>query len=118
MGFFLTAPCAPPVNVHGHNTSSTSIWVDWDNVPLADQNGIILTYTVTYKELPNGSLKRAIVSAPATQASLNGLKKYRKYGITVFASNTQGDGSISLPIIVITDEDGELLIVSSCMVGS
>ena len=117
-GFFLTAPSAPPVNVHGHNTSSTSIWVDWDNVPLADQNGIILTYTVTYKALPNGSLKRAVVSAPTTQASLTGLTKYRNYSITVFASNAQGDGNISLPIIVITDEDGKLLIVSSCMVRS
>ena len=75
MGFFLTAPSAPPANVRGHNTSSTSVWVDWDNVPLADQNGIILSYTVTYTALPNGSPKTAVVSAPTTQASLTGLTK-------------------------------------------
>ena len=37
----LVEPSAPPANVQGHNTSSTSIWVDWDIVPVADQNGII-----------------------------------------------------------------------------
>ena len=107
MGFSLTAPSAPPANVRGHNTSSTSIWVDWDNVPLADQNGIILSYTETYTALPNGSPKTAVVSAPTTQAILTSLSKYRNYSITVFASNGQGDGNISLPSIVLTDEDGE-----------
>ena len=53
--FFLIEPNSPPANVQGHNTSSTSIWVGWDTVPVADQNGITLSYTVTYKLVPDGS---------------------------------------------------------------
>ena len=51
--FRLVEPSAPPADVQGHNTSSTSISVDWDIVSVTDQNGIILTYTVTYMALPD-----------------------------------------------------------------
>ena len=107
----LVEPSAPPANVQGHNTGSTSIWVDWDIVPIADQNGIILTYTVMYMALPDGSPQSTVVIAPTTQANLTGLTKYRNYSIKVFASTAKGDGNASEPIIVITDEDSKLSIV-------
>ena len=106
--FVLIEPNAPPVNVQGHNTSSTSIWVDWDTVPAADQNGIIRTYTVTYTAFPGGILRRAIVNAPTTHVTLRGLKEYTNYSILVFASTAKGDGNASDPIIVTTDEDSKL----------
>jgi len=82
--------------------------VDWDIVPVADQNGIIVTYTVTYKALPDGSPQTVVVSALTTRANLTGLTKYRNYSVTVFASTAKGNGNASQPIIVITDEDGRL----------
>ena len=91
----------------GHNTSSTSILVQWGEVPPDNQNGIIVNYTVTYKEVPNGSPLTKIVSAPTNQTRLIGLKKYTNYNITVFASTAKGDGNVSEPIIVITDEDSK-----------
>ena len=100
-------PNAPPTNVTGHNTSSKSIFVDWDDVPQPDQNGIILRYTVTYTALPNGSPVPQVVDAPTTQATLTGLNEYTNYSITVFASTSKGDGNVSEPIIVITDEDSK-----------
>ena len=102
-----TEPNAPPTNVQGHNTSSTSILVQWGNVPAADQNGIILSYTVTYRALPNGSPLTKIVSAPTTKVTLTGLNEYTNYSITVFASTVRGDGNVSAPIFVITDEDSK-----------
>ena len=111
MVFWLVEPSAPPANVQGHNTSSTSIWVDWDIVPVADQNGIVLTYTVTYMALPDESPQSTVVIAPTTQANLTGLTKYCNYSITVFSSTAKGDGNVSEPIIVITDEDSKLSIV-------
>ena len=109
--FWFVGPNAPPPKVRGHNTSSTSIWVDWDIVPVVDQNGIILTYTVMYKALPDETPRSTVVIAPTTQANLTGLKKYRNYSITVFASTAKGDGNVSAPIIVITDEDSKFSIV-------
>ena len=49
--------------------------------------------------------------APTTQANLTGLIKYRNCSITVFSSTAKGDGNVSEPIIVITDEDSKMSIV-------
>ena len=108
MYFFLIEPNAPPDNVQGRNTSSTSIWVDWDTVPVADQNGIILSYTVTYVALPGGIPRTAVVSAPITHVTLRGLEEYTNYSILVFAFTVKGHGNASDPIIVTTDEDSKL----------
>ena len=106
--FVLVEPNAPPVNVQGHDISSTSIWVDWDTVPVADQNGIILSYTVRYAALPSGIPRTAVVSAPITNVTLRGLEEHTNYSILVFASTVKGDGNASDPIIVTTDEDSKL----------
>ena len=82
--------------------------MDWDTVPVADQNGIILTYTVTYTALSGGIPWTAVVSAPITNVTLRGLEEYTNYSILVFASTVKGDGNASDPIIVTTDEDSEL----------
>ena len=97
---------APPANVSGYNISSTRIFVQWDHVPAAHQNGAILYYTVTYRALPSGSVKTKRVSAPASQTTLTGLNKYTNYSITVFASTCK-DGNVSAPIFIVTDEDSK-----------
>ena len=102
-----TEPNAPPADVRGHNTSSTSILVQWGEVPANDQNGIILSYTVTYKALPNGIELTKNVTAPTTQATLTDLNEYTNYSITVFAWTAKGAGNASAAIIVITDEDSK-----------
>jgi len=107
--FFFLGPNTPPSNVRAQNSSSTSIFVRWGNVPESDQNGIILSYTVDYKALPNGSPQTAVVNAPTTHVTLTGLNEYTNYSITVFASTMKGDGNTSVPIIVITDEDSKFL---------
>ena len=80
-------------------------------VPQADHNGILLSYTVTYKALPDGSPLTKVVSAPATQVTLTGLNEYTNYSITVFASTVKGGGLVSEPIFVVTDEDSKSLVL-------
>ena len=104
---YFSAPSAAPVDVQGHNKSSTSIQVQWGNVPAADQNGFILSYIVTYKVLPDGSPLTKEVSAPTVQATLIGLNKYTTYSITVSASTSKGVGPTSEHIIVVTDQDSK-----------
>ena len=81
--------------------------VQWGEVPAADQNGIIRSYTVTYKALPNGIELTKNVTAPTTQATLTDLNEFTNYSITVFALTGKGGGNVSAPIIVITDEDSK-----------
>ena len=103
--FSFVVPNSPPVNVQGHNMSSKSILVQWDSVPAENRNGIIISYTVTYMELPGGSTISQRVYAATTQATLTGLNKYTNYSIDVLASTLKGNGNSSEPIIVITGED-------------
>ena len=105
--FFLLEPNAPPADLQGYNGSSTSIFVQWGEVPAADQNGVIEKYTVTYKALPDDSPQTEEVSAPTTEITLTDLNEYTNYSITVFASTVKGAGNESKPIIVITDEDSK-----------
>ena len=74
---------------------------------MADQNGIILSYTVTYTALPGGISRMAVVSAPTTHFALRGLEEYTDYSILVFASTMKGDGNASDLIIVTTDQDSK-----------
>ena len=39
--------------------------------------------------------------------TLTGLNEYTNYSITVFATTSKGNGNISAPIIVISDEDSK-----------
>ena len=81
--------------------------VEWGVVPAADQNGIILRYTVKYTALPGDSEQTRVVNAPTTEATLMGLNEHTNYTITVFASTVKGDGNVSKPITLRTDEDSE-----------
>ena len=101
----IAIPNAPPTNVKGNNESSTSIFVQWNEVKADHQNGIILNYTVTYAELPAGDSGKEIVTAPRRNAILTGLQKYTNYSLILSASTAKGAGNKCEPIIVITDED-------------
>lgn len=94
-----------PSNVKLSIRSSTSIMVEWGYVPAADQNGIILSYTITYLALPGGSPQIKLVNAPTTKATLTGLNELTNYSVTVFASTVKGDGNVSEPLTIRIDED-------------
>ena len=104
---FLLEPAAAPLDVRGHNTSSTSILVEWDDVPPFDQNGIITNYTITYRSLTEGHNGSAIAGPFDRPKELTGLREYVDYDITVLASTSKGDGPQSSPILVSTDQDGK-----------
>ena len=100
-------PCAPPANVKGDNSSSTSILVQWDEVPENDKNGIIKGYNITYKDWRTGVEKTQTIDAPTRQVDLTGLNEFTKYNISVLAFTVKGDGPLSSTITVTTDEDSK-----------
>ena len=104
---FLTEPNAPPSNVNGHSVNATSIFVQWDQVPAEDQNGVILSYTVTYGAFPVCSTKTKNVTTPGKNFTFSGLNEFTNYSITVFASTVKGNGNVSAAIYVTTDQYGK-----------
>ena len=107
-------PSAPPASFRGYNTSSTSIFVQWDQVPAADQNGVILNYTIKYTETDSSGSeaitdKTVVVVAPKRNVTLENLNEYRIYNITVAASTSKGKGLESEPPLRIrTEQESKL----------
>lgn len=100
-------PGAPPQNVTGYNTSSTSINVTWNEVPEDKQHGDINRYTVMYNKTTNVINKSEVTKISEKIVELKGLDKYTIYDIKVLAATDVGDGPASDPIKVQTDEDSE-----------
>ena len=107
MQSFLSEPDGAPQNVRGHNTSSTSISVWWEEVQTDLQNGIITGYNITYKSQTESDNGVVVARPNDRQANLPGLKEFVEYNISVVAFTVKGDGPPSV-IVVRTDQDSKL----------
>ena len=102
---FRPGPSGPPQRVRGRFTSSTSIMVDWDVVREDQRHGEIISYTVRYQKLTDGTYKETKVTSRYDE--LKELDKFTVYKIEVLAATRVGDGPPSEPIEERTDEDSE-----------
>ena len=102
-------PRAPPSDFTGTNTSSTSLRVNWGEVPFPDQLGIIRGYRVLMWRTNQSEeiLKNVTVPVSSRNISFTKLEKYTNYTFQVSAFTVKGEGNKSEPIVVITDEDGK-----------
>ena len=110
------APQVFPWNVTGHNSSSTSIYLQWSAIPAELVAGVLREYRIAYYELNdrNESVKRYLLRLPVHQLSVNltDLEKYTNYsfelqGISKFF------GVSSPPIVIITDQDGKAVLYTT-----
>ena len=113
--FFCTEPSAPPSDITGDHISSTSIVVQWNEVPQEHRNGEIQGYRVLYSDA-DGREKKKTVDAPTRETSLIGLNKSTMYTIKVLAFTSAGDGPASSGISVTTAEDSKCS--GRCYVGT
>ena len=106
--FTFSVPGAAPSNVRANFTSSTSILVEWAEVPKEKRHGIIQYYTVIWKRVQGaGPQETRNVDAPVQQFELTNLAKYTEYSIQVLAATRIGKGPASIPILQRTDEDSK-----------
>lgn len=118
--FFVLVPVMPPLNITATNTSSTTILLTWNPIPLNYSNGPILEYRITFTEVQksvhkeNRYLWQRIVDGNKLSAFVTGLKKYTRYCFRMSGINRRGVGLDSMPITATTDEDG-MCIECSCI---
>ena len=109
--FDLLAPSAAPGNVQGYNSSSSSIRVTWTSVAAVHQNGMIVSYRVSYQAVGgsfiDGTTRDKQVVGASNQADLTGLEANVEYNITVYASTSAGEGPSSISIAVKTTKAGK-----------
>ena len=81
----------------------------WEEVPVVQQNGIIIKYTITYRSLTENHNGNVTVTGkpPALIGEITGLREYVEYNIKVFASTVKGDGPHSNVTVVRTDQDSK-----------
>ncbi|XP_022247809.1 tyrosine-protein phosphatase Lar-like isoform X3 [Limulus polyphemus] len=102
-------PGAPPQEIHGSAVSSRSLLITWKPPPLDQQNGQITYYKIKYLKASTSDdpqKARQIQTGPDERSFIiDGLEKWTKYHIWVLAGTVVGDGPLSAPLIVQTDED-------------
>ena len=81
--------------------------VTWLPVPGGYVHGILRGYRLLFKIDENSFYQN--VTTVNQSFELTGLEKFTNYFIKVLAYTRIGDGNVSDPVIVSTDEDGKLL---------
>lgn len=97
----------PPTRLAAYNTSSTSVMVTWLPVPDGYVHGILRGYRLFFKIDEDRFYQN--VTTLNQSFELTGLEKFTNYSVKVLAFTRIGDGNVSDPVLVSTDEDGKLL---------
>ena len=86
------------MSVTTSSSSSSTITVQWGEVPCIDQNGVITGYSVQYGVMGSGNTQTvAVDGAAATEATIGDLMSSTTYSIQVAAVNSEGTGVYSSP---------------------
>ena len=92
-------PSAAPSSVSVSKVTSSSITVQWEEVPCTEQNGNITGYIVQYHEMGSDTKQSMLVSgAERSGATISSLMSDTSYVIQVAAINTVGTGTFSKEI--------------------
>lgn len=112
------APSSSPQNVQLKSLSSTTIEVNWTEVPTIDRNGLIILYEVQYE--PNDTLNdpddapdrlaRRITNTTELSVLLTDLNPFVTYAVSVRAYTGVGYGPYSDVSFERTEEDGKQII--------
>ena len=88
----LTEPSGAPGFDSAETINSTSVFLKWQPVPPDSENGIIIRYTIHFRDLEKNKDGFKIVSASAINATVNGLRQKAEYSFWIVAATSKGDG--------------------------
>ncbi|KAA8594892.1 hypothetical protein FQN60_012027, partial [Etheostoma spectabile] len=90
------APSGYPENIILEESSATSLRLVWKSVPLIEQNGKIMKYSVLYKDINSrGNASEVVVPAPGSNVLLEGLSADTVYDVRLCAFTAVGPGPFS-----------------------
>jgi len=101
-------PDEPPAGITAQASSSTSLTVSWNSVPLGHENGVVIGYKVIYIDAAETQPKLNVsVEFNVSSVDITGLLVYTNYYIQVLAFTSKGDGNVSDCLITLTGEGGK-----------
>ena len=71
--------------------SSTSVQLEWDPIPDRFRHGVILKYTIVYRNEYTEKENRSYSPASAVSIIVNGLRQSADYSFWIFAATSKGD---------------------------
>ena len=102
---FFLVPSAPPSNVTvQEKTSTSSLSIQWMDVPDNETNGHLIGYTVIYRAVKVGGKEvvddvvKESVGTGTHSITLNDLQSFTTYEIRVAGITRRGEGVFSQPI--------------------
>ena len=98
-----TVPSSAPVSLQGSAVNSTTIQLQWEPPPLADQNGVIRSYYINISVAETGSVSQ--LTSETTTLNISNLHPYYTYTITV-AAVTIGPGPYGVAVTIRMPGDG------------
>ncbi|XP_075173529.1 receptor-type tyrosine-protein phosphatase delta isoform X46 [Anomaloglossus baeobatrachus] len=89
-------PTGFPQNLHCDSMSSTSVQITWQPPILAERNGVIIKYTLLYRDINNPYNPFEVPIVPAdTTVTLTSLKPDTFYDVKIRAHTSKGPGPFS-----------------------
>ena len=105
--FSLIAPSVPPGSVSSAAVHKDNVTIRWNSIPEDSRNGR-LNYVVFYRP-QNDAVNEQRIAIPGNvlSATIDGLRAFTDYLISVAGETTKGTGPRSDELSIRTDEDGE-----------
>ena len=92
--------------------STTSVYVQWNLLPLIKQNGIIVNYNITLVPTTiTANQSTVVVSTSNLKITIENLVTHTNYSVTVVAFTRVGSGPPSIAVVVETPEDGKFIFI-------
>ena len=105
--FPFAAPASSPQNPSSITLNTTSIRVQWEEVPEIDQNGIITFYKVRIDPAQFQNVRYVNVSGSELVLVVGGLQEFVEYNFTISAYTSGGPGPFSVNTTSTTDQARE-----------
>ena len=100
---FIAVPSSAPVRLQGNAVNSTTIQLQWEPPPSADQNGVIRGYLINISVAETGSVFQ--LTSVTNGLHISGLHPFYTYTTTV-AAVTIGPGPYGAVLTIQLPEDG------------
>ena len=107
--YHLSAPTGAPSNLTYAITSRYAIF-SWHQIDCVERNGVITNYTVVFQE-QGGAVIPGEVNVMDRTFTASGLTPHTNYIFRVAGVNSNGTGPYSKAIMVMTEEDGNVIIL-------
>ena len=105
---FSTVPTSYPQNFVAVASSSRSATITWDPPPMAQQNGIIILYTINVTVADSGEMFQ--LTSATTSLTVSTLQPFTTYFCIIAASTSVGMGPFSTVVTLQTPEDGTYIV--------